>query len=129
MDYTGEHGPVIYNPDSILMSTKKKLGIQPDFPEFDDELIPFINGALARLHQIGIGPKLGYAISSDTETWTDFMGAELRYNEAKDYVHFKVRNAFDPPQNSFVMTAFEKQMDEILERLIMARDEVEAEQN
>lgn len=127
MDYPGGYGPVLYNPDSILMSTKKRLGIQPDFSEFDAELIGFVNGALARLQQVGIGPKAGYSIADDTGTWTAFMGTDNRYNEAKDYVYYHVRNAFDPPQNSFVMTAYQNQMNEILERLIIARDEVEAD--
>ena len=65
--------------ESILESVKKSLGITPDYPYFDDQLILYINAALAVLVQTGVGTA-GFAITGPESKWSDFLGSapELR---------------------------------------------------
>ena len=41
---------------TILSSVKKSLGILPEYTAFDEPILDNINMALARLHQLGVGP-------------------------------------------------------------------------
>lgn len=83
---------------SILMSVKKNLGITEDFTEFDPDIIMAINSTLNVLTQLGVGPKNGFQIEGDGETWADFIGDNEQLNMVKTYVYAKVRLIFDPPQ-------------------------------
>lgn len=88
---------------SILKSIKAMLGIGVDDTSFDSELIMYINDILTlKLYQIGIGPEAGFTISSEAETWDQFLSEEeLKKLEAiKTYVGYNVRLRFDPPTNS-----------------------------
>lgn len=111
--------------DSILDSTKKKLGLGADYDVFDSDIIDYINTALANLHQLGIGPDAGFAIEDSEATWADFLGlnASPMFNPARTYVALKTRIAWDPPSTSFHLQAFEKQIQEHEFRLLIARDE------
>lgn len=107
---------------SILLSTKKVLGIDAAFDHFDLDIIMFANSALADLSQIGLGPELGFEIEDDSALWVEFLGNDPRLNSAKSFVHQKVRLAFDPPGTSFAITAIEKQLEEKLVRLSIQRE-------
>lgn len=103
--------------NSILTSIKKMLGIEDTYEHFDIDIIIHINSALTVLNQIGIGPEQGYCITSKAETWDDYL-TDLQYVEAvKTYVYLKVRLVFDPPQNSFLVDAMERQIREYEWRL------------
>lgn len=106
---------------SILDSTKKALGLAPDYDPFDPELIMYINSAFTTLHQLGIGPEDGFAIESAAETWDAFF-TDKRFNNIKSYVAFKVRLAFDPPANSFTQEALKQQISELEWRLTVQRE-------
>lgn len=94
--------------ESILLSVKKLLGIDPEITQFDKDLIMDINSVFMILAQIGVGPEEGYTISDSSATWSDFTS--MRNIEAvKSYVHHRVRLLFDPPTNSTVMES-EKQI-------------------
>ena len=54
--------------DSILNSVKLQLGILPEYTVFDQQLILAINTAFSILHQLGVGPKDGYAIYAGIST-------------------------------------------------------------
>lgn len=47
---------------SILLGTKKKLGLAPGYTAFDHDVIDYINGAFFRLKTLGLGPPEGFAI-------------------------------------------------------------------
>ena len=110
---------------SILNSTKKILGIAEDYTVFDLDIITHINTAFSTLTQLGVGPAQGFMIEDATEVWTDFIADDLQYNSVKSYVFLKVRQLFDPPQTSYLISAVEKQIAEFEWRLNVHREETE----
>lgn len=99
--------------DSILISTKRMLGINDDISAFDQEILMNINSIFGTLYQIGIG-RSPYSITGDSETWNDLF---LEYKELisliKDYVFVKITLMFDPPSSSFVLDAKNHQAQEL----------------
>lgn len=108
--------------DSILNSTKKTLGIDPDYGAFDLDILTHINSTLSTLQQLGIGPEAGYMIMDHTSSWTDFLGEDLRLNAVKTYVYLRVRLLFDPPATSFHINAIQEQIKELEWRLNVHRE-------
>lgn len=104
---------------SILGTMREMLtGSIEDSEEFDPQIIVHINMVLSVLTQLGVGPDEGFAVSSSTETWEDFIGSDLnKYNMVKTYMYLRIRLAFDPPQNSFIVKSFEDQCKELEWRL------------
>lgn len=88
------------------------LGISADDTNFDLELIMHINGALMILSQLGVGPSEGYSIASNLDTWAEFIGARTDLALVKTAVFLRTKLIFDPPSNSFLVTAIEKQLAE-----------------
>lgn len=110
--------------DSILTSIKKKLGITESYVHFDEQIIMDINTALMILGQIGVG-KDGYSITTDEQTWDDFLNNSKDLEAAKTYVYLRVRLVFDPPQNASLYEAYKKQAEELEWRLnVKAETEV-----
>ena len=97
--------------ESILDSIKIMLGNSVDDTNFDTELIIFINGALSTINKLGVGP-IGYKISNSSNTWDEFLGDRTDLEEVKTNVYLRVRLAFDPPQNSFLVTSIKEQIAE-----------------
>lgn len=90
---------------SILLDIKKQLGYDETFDPtspFDSEIIMHINGSLAKLTQVGVGPKAGFRVTDDKQKWSDFLTGP--YDEmntmVQEYVFCKVKLAFDPPASS-----------------------------
>lgn len=114
--------------DSILTSIKKLLGIDMYDTCFDVDVMMHINSVLAILQQLGVGPRSGFSIMSDEETWSDFIEPDdERLNYVKTYVYLRVRLLFDPPTNSFVTDAITKQYQELEWRITVACDEINKE--
>lgn len=110
---------------SILRTVKKTLGLDEDYDAFDQDMYVWINSALSTLTDIGIGPMDGFTVDSDEETWEDFLeGDETLFQDAKAYVGLKVRLLFDPPLQSFRITAIEDQIKEFLWRMESRRDKI-----
>lgn len=103
--------------ESILTSIKALLGIGEDYTQFDTELVLLINGAISKLIQVGVGPDEGFTISGVTETWDELFDNAKNVEMAKTYIYLDVRVLFDPPSNSFVVDAFNKEKDELASRL------------
>lgn len=108
--------------DSILISTKKILGIDAAYTAFDIDIIIHINTMLSVLNQLGIGPEGGFLIEDDSATWDDFLGADPLLNEVKTYVYLRVRILFDPPTTSFLLNAMKEQYQELEWRLSIKRE-------
>jgi hypothetical protein len=89
--------------ESILDSTKKALGIAPDYDVFDVDILMHINTVFAVLSQLGIGPEDGFLIEDAEAVWEDFLGTDKQLNSVRTYVFLRVKILFDPPGNSFVM--------------------------
>jgi hypothetical protein len=108
---------------SILISTKKILGIAEDYTVFDLDIITHINSAFSTLTQLGVGPAQGFMIDDATAVWADFIVDDLQYNAVKSYVFLKVRQLFDPPSTSYLISAVERQIQELEWRLNVHREE------
>lgn len=108
---------------SILTSIKQMLGVSPDDTNFDTELILHINGALMVLTQLGVGPSAGFTITSAAETWNTFLNDRTDLELVKLDTFLRVKLAFDPPQNSFLVTSIQKQLQEYDWRLEVQHNE------
>lgn len=108
--------------DSILVSTKKILGLDASYTAFDVDIIMHINSVFGTLNQLGIGPINGFMIEDDTALWSTFIGSDLNLNAVKTYVYLRVRLLFDPPATSFHITAMENQIKELEWRLNVYRE-------
>lgn len=100
---------------SILTSIKQMLGgIEPSNTDFDTELIFHINSALSDLRLIGVGPKTGFSITGTSETWSDFIGDSIALQKnVPTLVMLKVKLIFDPPSNSFTISAITDQINKL----------------
>ena len=90
---------------SILSTIKKTIGISQEDDSFDEDLILYINATILILSQLGL--KEAYktpSINSET-TWTEFLGDRTDLEVVKTYIHFKVKNMFDPPTSSALAEA------------------------
>jgi hypothetical protein len=108
---------------SILTSTKKILGIPEDYTVFDLDIITHINSAFSTLTQLGVGPPEGFMIEDDSTVWTDFIVDDIQYNAVKTYIYLRVRQLFDPPTTSYLISAFNEQIKELEWRLNVHREE------
>lgn len=108
--------------DSILETIKKMLGLAKDFTAFDTDIIVHINSAMMVLNQLGVGPSKPFSIKNYSETWDDFLKSK-NVELVKSYIYIEVRLLFDPPSNSFLVNALEKQKDEYEWRLTCQAEE------
>lgn len=104
--------------DSILNTTKKILGIAPEFTAFDLDIITHINSVFFVLNQLGVGPSEGFMISDSTSKWSEFIGADAIV-AVKSYMGLRVRLIFDPPATGPATDAMTKQSDQLEYRLHM----------
>jgi len=107
---------------SILVSTKKILGLSEEYTAFDFDIIVLINSAFATLSQLGVGPENGYSITDASDFWTDFLPNNNILNMAKTYIFLKVKLQFDPPSTSFVVSAMQEQLKEYEWRISTFRE-------
>lgn len=110
--------------DSILISVKKMLGFDADYNAFDADIVMAINSALMVVSQIGVGPANGFVIADGSETWSDLLGEnDVLLSAITTYIYLKVKQVFDPPANSFVVTSYENQIKELEWRLNIRAEE------
>lgn len=108
------------NPESILDSVKKALGIDGSDTSFDLDITLFINAAMDNLQQVGVGGDTAFVIADNTTLWSQYVSSFTYLNQVKQYIFTWVRLAFDPPATSFAIAAFEHQRDELLWRISVA---------
>lgn len=99
---------------TVLEDTKKALGIVPGYEAFDDQILMHINTCRMELTQLGA--KCEDPIEKTTG-WEAFFGIDDMAT-IKSYIAMKVRLIFDPPSNSFVVTSYQKLIEEAAWRLI-----------
>lgn len=107
---------------SILKSTKKLLGVSAEDEVFDQDILTHINSAFSTLTQVGVGPAEGFRIEDDEPVWVDFLGDKTKIDSVKSYVYLFVRLLFDPPATSYHISAFERQMEQLVWRLNVDRE-------
>lgn len=107
--------------DSIMNTIKKLLGIDIDDTSFDTDVIININSAIFGLSQMGIGPNNTFIVTSADQTWSDYIGSSLVNLESiKSYIYLKTKIIFDPPTSSTVVDAFNRSMQELEWRMMLA---------
>ncbi len=107
---------------SILTSTKKMLGLAPDYTVFDLDVLMFINSAFSSLNQLGVGATEGVVVENAEKTWATLELTDPALSLVKIYIFLKVRMFFDPPSTSFLIEAVEKQIREHEWRLAAVHD-------
>lgn len=103
--------------DSILNTIKKALGIDPDYTEFDLDIIMHINSVFFNLNQLGVGPEEGFRIESERDQWDDYVDDDEYLDSIKTYIYLKVKMVFDPPLNGIVTEAMTRSINELEWRL------------
>lgn len=113
---------------SILLSTKKILGIGADDESFDLDILTFINTAFSTLNDVGVGVLGGLHIDGPDYEWDDFAADcgvdDTQVNDIRTYVFLRVRMLFDPPGTPYLINAFEKQLEEHVTRISIRRESV-----
>lgn len=110
------------NPNSILDSVKKDLGIMPDYTYFDPDIIMGINSAFSILTQLGVGPSSGFSITDNTTLWSDYIPDDPHLEMVKTYVSKKTKQFFDPPSTGPIAEAHERVLKEMKWRINIAVD-------
>lgn len=105
--------------ESILNTIKVMLNVEDDCDAFDTEIVAYINSALFTLSQFGIGPEEGFSVTGPTERWSDYIKSGKNLTAIQTFIKLKVQLLFDPPSNSFVVDAINKQIDELGWRLCL----------
>lgn len=98
--------------ESIFQSVKDYLGPSDEDTHFDGQIMEQINSAFQILHQLGVGPKAGFAIDDDVTTWDEYLTNEVFLHSVKSYVQKRVKIALDPPTSSFVLESMKEQIKE-----------------
>lgn len=106
---------------SILLNTKKVLGLAQDDTSFDQDVLMHINSVFATLNQIGIGPAEGFEIEGPEVMWDAFV-TDPRLNPVKSYMYLRLRVIFDPPSTSYAIESMAQQIKEFEWRLNVERE-------
>jgi hypothetical protein len=116
--------------ESILTSIKKLLGITEEYEHFDPDIIMHINTVLVTLNQLGVGPEEGFNITSNAETWYDYLGDNMMIQgNVITFIYLSVKLLFDPPLSSAVLAAQERSIRELEWRIkVMAESLAETEE-
>lgn len=103
--------------DSILNTIKQMLGITEIQTEFDTDIIIHINSVLNILHQLG-GCTDWIQITGPSEEWNLISENMEKCSMIKTWIYLKVKLLFDPPLNSTVISAMERQISELEFRIL-----------
>jgi len=107
---------------SILTSTKNQLGVAATDTSFDEEIITHINSCFTSLSMLGLPNADSFSITDDTAVWSDIIPPPINQNHIKTYIYLRVKLLFDPPQNGFLVTSLDKQIEK-LESMIYVQSE------
>ena len=111
---------------SILSTIKKMNNSNENYEGFDVDIIVHINAALSNLNQLGVVSSKRARIEDDSTEWSDLGVSDDILGWVQDYVYFKVKVAFDPPENSAVLESYNKSISELEWRL---REQVEGDRS
>ena len=107
---------------NILEDVKHKVGPSGDYEYYNTDIMDGINEAFAVLAQLGAGPAKGFKIETGDETWDDFETDIVIQDLVKQYVYLKVRDTFDPPNSSFVLSNMKEKIKEYEWRINVEAD-------
>lgn len=109
--------------ESILISIKKLLGIQPEYTNFDEDIIIHINTVFGALNQLGVGPKEGFMIVDENSEWSEYT-TSVNLNIIRSYIYLRVRVLFDPPTSSVLMESMNRSIAELEWRIFLEGDPI-----
>jgi len=98
--------------EKILDTVRSMLGPSELYTHFDGDILIHINSAINVLTQLGVGPSDGFMADKDT-TWDDYIEDDKYLQLVKQFIYLKTRKIFDPPTNSFVLDAIDKEIKEL----------------
>jgi hypothetical protein len=101
---------------SILETTKRLCGIEPDDTDYDIEIITHINSIFFVLQQLGVGPAAGFLILDKDAKWSSYIGTD-QIAAVISYMGLRVKVLFDPPPTGPATEAVERQIRELEWRL------------
>lgn len=108
---------------SVLNDIKKLLGLDEAYKVFDQDIMIHTNSAFSTLEQLGVGPREGFMIYSESTTWSTFLsGSDFYLNQVKTYIYLRVRLLFDPPGTAYLVNAINDQIKELEWRLNVAAE-------
>ena len=107
---------------SILISTKKILGIPNEYEVYDLDIMTHINTAFSIIYQLGVGPEEDFFIENYKARWDDFELPQTQLNVIRTYVFLKVKSLFDPPTIGYLVDATDRQLNELEWRLNVMRE-------
>lgn len=108
--------------ESVLESTKKKLGLAKDYVAFDEDVLSHIGVAINTLEQLGVFAPGVHSVEDYDYTWEQLLNGDGRLNMVKSYIYLKVKTLFDPDQSGFLVTARNDQLKEMEWRLMTTVD-------
>lgn len=110
-----------YGVEKVLDGVKLYLDILPENKEFDDTLLTYVNDNMSYVTQdIGIGPNEGIKVDKNT-LWSEIIPSDL-FHDVRTLVALRIKLVFDPPQVAAVISAIERQIDEVEWRLANRAD-------
>jgi hypothetical protein len=62
-------------------------------------------------------------IDDATAVWSDFLEDDPRYNSVKLFVTLSSKMSFDPPTTSYHTSAMQRQLDELVWRISIQRED------
>jgi hypothetical protein len=111
---------------SILKSTKKILGLEPDDTSFDLDIVTHINSAFSILNDLGVGPVTGFAIEDESAEWESYLSDDpIKLSKIKTLVYLRTRLLFDPPTQGYLLDVTKEQIREVEWRLSTNREATE----
>lgn len=119
--------------ESVLLSTKKVLGIGGTQDAFDQDVLTHINSAFSVLAQLGVFPEAGVLVPDVDFTWGDLLDPNDEsldpapmmvswVQHIRTYVFLYAQMMFDPPTTGFLMTARQRQLEEHVWRISTMRE-------
>ncbi len=112
---------------SILDTTKRLCGIEPDDTDYDPEITVHINSIFFVLQQLGVGPEEGFFILDKEAKWSEFIGME-QIAAVISYMGLRVKMLFDPPPTGPATEAMERQAGQLEWRLNIQAEGVKWEE-
>lgn len=98
---------------SVLNDEKLLLGYPAEYTAFDDILVMHINTALLSVKMLGVNDDETLIIDKST-TWEDLLGVTSEIKESvKNYIYYRVRLVFDPPNSKGAIEAFKEEIEEL----------------
>ena len=115
--------------DSILQSTKKKIGPTADYDAFDHDILVCINTAFSTLYDVcEFGGDRPVHITGPEEKWSDIL-ADPKIEWVKEYIFMKTKIAFDPPANATLLENYKAQIAELEWRIYTELNDYNPEVN